>query len=137
MIDDWVLINGVPQKVQAIDSADDEIMADDELYTFCQDRVHSEDDIQPIPLTTEILEKNGWEHDPSMERLIIDCKLFIDRERWMSWDSKYHCLEILIRDSKQLSQYNLKELRLDVPCTNVHELQHALRLCGIEKEITL
>ena len=32
MVGDWVLINDTPHKIQAIDSTDAEIQADDELY---------------------------------------------------------------------------------------------------------
>ena len=32
MIGDWVLINNIPHKIQAIDSIDAEIQADDEIY---------------------------------------------------------------------------------------------------------
>ena len=32
MCGDWVLINCTPHKIQAIDSVDEEISADDELY---------------------------------------------------------------------------------------------------------
>ena len=38
MIGDWVLINNIPHKIQAIDSIDAEIQADDELYYVGEDR---------------------------------------------------------------------------------------------------
>ena len=57
---DWVLINNTPHKIQAIDSIDAEILADDELYYVGEDRCHSEDKIEGIPITPEILEKNGF-----------------------------------------------------------------------------
>ena len=34
---DWVLINNTPHKIQAIDSIDAEILADDELYYVGED----------------------------------------------------------------------------------------------------
>lgn len=60
MCGDWVLINGTPRKIQAIDSIDAEIQADDDLYYVGEDRCHSEDKIEGVPLTPEILEKNGF-----------------------------------------------------------------------------
>ena len=57
---DWVLINNTPHKIQAIDSIDAEILADDELYYVGEDRCHSEDKIEGIQLIPEILEKNGF-----------------------------------------------------------------------------
>lgn len=72
-----------------------------------------EDEYEPIPLTPEILEKN-W---------------FIrDGESW--W---YQDFRIVLSTSKGASLVcgRLKNFAF------VHELQHALRLCGIEKEITI
>ena len=60
MIGDWVLINNAPHKIQAIDSIDAEIQADDELYYVGEDRYHSEDKVEGVPITPEILKKNDW-----------------------------------------------------------------------------
>ena len=60
MVGDWVLINDAPHKIQAIDSIDAEIQADDDLYYVGEDRCHSEDKIEGIPITPEILKKNDW-----------------------------------------------------------------------------
>ena len=57
MIGDWVLINNAPHKIQAIDSINAEIQADDELYYIGEDRHHSGDKVEGIQLTPEILEK--------------------------------------------------------------------------------
>ena len=59
-IGDLILINNTPHKIQAIDSIDAEVQADDELYYVGEDRCHSEDKIEGIPITPEILEKNGF-----------------------------------------------------------------------------
>lgn len=75
----------------------------------------------PIPLTPEILEKNGVEFND------FRCNFFKEDE-----DS---VLEILkgkyIWWSINFAEYTI--LRLDY----VHQLQHAIRLCGIKKEIIL
>lgn len=57
---DWVLINNIPHKIQTIDSMDAEIQADDELYYVGEDRYHSGDKIEGIPITNEILIKNEF-----------------------------------------------------------------------------
>lgn len=49
MIGDWVLINNIPHKIQAIDSIDTEIQADDEIYYIGEDKCHSGDKIEGIP----------------------------------------------------------------------------------------
>ena len=38
---------------------------------------------------------------------------------------------------KVQSLYYLKSLKIPMPITYVHQLQHALKLCGIEKDITI
>ena len=62
MIVDWMLINGVPHRIQAIDDIDAEIQADNTntMYYVGEDRYHSEDEISGVRITSEILEKNGF-----------------------------------------------------------------------------
>lgn len=52
MIGDWVLINDTPHKIQTINSIDLKVQVDSGLYY--------RNKIKSIPLTPEILEKNGW-----------------------------------------------------------------------------
>lgn len=68
---------------------------------------------EPIPLTAEILEKNGF---------------IRDGESW--W---YQDFRIVLSTSKGVSLVCGRQKRFAF----VHELQHALRFCGIEKEIEL
>lgn len=82
-------------------------------------------EIEPIPLTPEILEKIGFETQPNIGYIIDD---------WdgtqIIYDSWNHVLRI-IKDYKTC---------LDIETFNdltIHELQHALRLCGIDKTIEL
>lgn len=76
------------------------------------------DEIEPIPLTLEILEKNGFE--------IID----------ESADFQlYGSPECSIFFTKGTVRYRLETPQASVVCWNVHQLQHALRLAGVEKEI--
>lgn len=75
---------------------------------------------EPIPLTPEILEKNGFEK-------LLD-------------DDGIHYRFVLIEGH---TKFALKYARSVFQWLNpidfkyVHELQHALKLCGIEKEIEL
>ena len=74
--------------------------------------------LEPISITPEILEKNGFEEFDGWRILDMD-----DVEiRWIGT-----ILEIS-------GSYGNIELP-NVQC--VHELQHALRLCGIDKEIVI
>ena len=114
MIGDWVLINNTPHKIQAIDSIDAEIQADDEVYYVGEDRYHSEDKIEGVPLTPEILEKNGWK----------------ETEYWHEYN-----------DGNTIIQYSLSNIwgiinGIEIEhfkCEYVHQLQHLLRLCGLDE----
>jgi len=72
-------------------------------------------DLVPIPLTEEILEKNGWRKEP----ITIDG----DYANWYG--------EIPISQAEDEFNYADIELRY------AHQLQHLLRLCGIEKELVI
>lgn len=94
--------------------------------------------IEPIPLTETILEKNEFEN----------CVVYSNIHFYKSNDKR-----IEVSDNEELlNSLNKWYIRIwyisittkyhghvMMPCeiTYVHELQHALRLCGIEKEIEL
>ena len=110
MCGDWLLINGTPHKIQAIDSIDAEIQADEELYFVGEDRHHSEDKIEGIPITPEILEKNGWRYDMDDMWQHEEVDFYIEK-----WNGRFQC-------------YEINQIKLD----SVHELQRALRCCGLK-----
>ena len=112
IIGDWILINNAPHKIQATDSIDAEIQADDELYYVGEDRHHSEDNIEGILITPEILEKNGWKDRENLMELRVNedtCFLwskgygvftgaFINQTDCYICDFKYvHTLQHLLR----------------------------------------
>ena len=72
-------------------------------------------DLKPIPLNAKILGENG---------------LLDDRhsEYWVSYDA---------HDEEWYFNCSMAFVDMRVAVSTVHELQHALRLCGIEKEIVL
>ena len=74
----------------------------------------------PIPLTPEILEKNGFTKDLDLDNV----------HYWFTLIDEHIRFSILhVRNVFQwLGPLDFKY---------VHELQHALRLCGIKKEIEL
>lgn len=127
---DWVLINNTPHKIQAIDSIDAEILADDELYYVGEDRCHSEDKIEGIPLTPEILEKNGFERS-----VITPSKFYrnIDNERLMfcSYGSCYGLGYVHWNESNDADI--MHRLEVQQPIMYIHQMQHALRLCGLDE----
>ena len=70
-----------------------------------------DDQPQPIPLTAEILEKNGWWYD--VEDMWLHDKVDFSIEKW---NGRFQC-------------YNINQIKLD----SVHQLQHALCLCGLNE----
>ena len=93
----------------------------------------SYDNVYPIPLTTEILEKNGYtSHDDLAGRGV----------EWISEDNR-----IIMSDweydinSNNHWYIHIDNEDMDTICTAeityVHEFQHLLKLCKIEKKITL
>lgn len=115
---DWVLINGTPRRVQAVDGVDNEIMADNELYTLAEDRYHSEDKVDGVLITPEILKKNGFKDGQYFAELYIQ-----------GWH--------VISDAHNLCMECERGWHMNIPCRCVHELQHAFNLVGINKEIEL
>ena len=89
-------------------------------------------DIDPIPLTAEILEKNGW----------LPPRAGISRDTWW-WTNKVDTAieaseyqgewQLTIIEQREI-QYNY---RLGLGLKYVHQLQHALRLAAVKKEIEL
>lgn len=91
--------------------------------------------INPIPLTPEILEKNGWK-DISTHTL-KGCDTFRLCLEQRSFD---YTLTLKMRDYFRLDSYDDRVYTLcevNFGFKYVHQLQHALRLCGVEKEIVL
>ena len=93
--------------------------------------VWTEDEIQPVPLTPEMLEKNGFSLDDSGDWY----------QREVSMKERNFWLNIAFRDDG-VSIYDLDvftgtKFSICMHLNYVHELQHALKLCGIDKEITL
>lgn len=89
----------------------------------------SVEDVNPIPLTPEILEKNGFKE--------ISC----GTSYVYGLTDDYYTIAIdELSDSIWRVEYLNREFNLPL-CRNtvsfVHELQHALRLYGIEKEIEI
>ena len=80
------------------------------------------EDITPIPLTPEILEKNGFTHDKWSKKIWR----YEDEESEVVYYIENNGLEITTDDCK-----------INMVCKSVAELQHALRLAKVGKEIVL
>ena len=131
-IGDLILINNTPHKIQAIDNIDAEILADDELYYVGEDRCHSEDKIEGIPITPEILEKNGF-YDSYTKR---HYKRFYSNGCFdIAISLVYREIEVSKvcgagTDCEEEEYGSAIAFGNDI-C--VHTLQHTLRLCGLDE----
>ncbi len=139
-VGDLILINNTPHKIQAIDSIDAEILADDELYYVGEDRCHSEDKIEPIPLTPEILEKNEFSSDTFLTdewgrkvyfKEFPGCVVEpADLGKYIFGITKYWSKTY--SDGSLIDWGTMYESRI-YNLQYVHELQHALRLCKLNE----
>lgn len=119
---DYVHVNGGVCRVESISPFD--IRISDNKGDFYHKHT---DNLQPIHLTAEILTKNGFN---------------IERHRDLGGDV-FGSLNTYWLGG-EIGTFRLQKYELDdefqfglAKIKYVHELQHALRLCGIEKEIEL
>lgn len=93
------------------------------------------DELAGIPLTPEILEKNGFEKLDFSHFQIGDRRLVLDADgRWdgpLSWHWVVTEIDTNAKGQQVVLDYYVATINY------VHELQRALRICGIEKEINL
>ena len=88
-----------------------------------------ENELFPIPLTPEILEKNGFVKNEKAKSK--KSHTIIDSDVYISWWRNRANIVVLRR------HIGLSSNHVNVDAKHVHQLQHALRLCGIEKAIEI
>lgn len=129
MVGDWVAIpHGFA--MQIVDVGEDYAYAtwegnESDPWEFCD---KEGDEPEPIPLTPEILEKNGWLNDPYSRLSLQDGK-------WLEFYWYEHRLQKYWEGTDEW-QNHTKQLELVFKAGSifyVHELQHALRLCGLNE----
>lgn len=90
------------------------------------------DYLSPIPITAEILEKNGWSTD------VMYAILRIDEQRHLEYYFHEHRLRKYFCGVDEWQNHaKVNDITFAVHCYSVHQLQHALRLAGVDKEINL
>ena len=86
------------------------------------------DELEGVELTPEILEKNGWEafhRWKNMKGILIDVYYQHFNKGIIDILFKDNSIEVYCEDV------------LDIFVTSIHQLQNALRLIGIDKEIVI
>ena len=137
MVGDWVYCI-YPSINKCLRVAEIKTVADDELKIVLFDDIRlvfSEKYIDPIPLTPEILEKNGFEKLDFSHFQIGDRRLVLDADgRWdgpLSWHWVVTEMDTNAKGQSVVLDYYIATIN------HVHELQHCLKLCGIDKTIEL
>lgn len=123
-VGDWVSLDGEHYKVTNIGSS-----SVDTTYGGITSNEH----IEPIPLTEDILAKNGFYRSPRWhycEITIGNFKIYVQ----LGCGGKIDYVHITSKLSNALAR---KEIDVTTHINYVHQLQHLLRLCGIEKEFEL
>ena len=96
MIGDWILYGDKPVKVLQL--------SENDKYDW----------VKPIPLTYEILKKNGWK----------------DAELWCEYLDDRATIQSCLPDMRGIiNGIEIKEFQ----CKYVHQYQHLLRLCGLDE----
>ena len=126
MIGDYVQLNGSPYVIEEM-SKKGWVHITDQVHNL---RVQMSTDyildfIEGIPLTVEILESNGFEKKGHRYGIYDD---YFDFEMYEyndgTWLVSYHCCEMSLPDEQVL-------------IFHVHQLQHFMRHCGIDKVLKL
>ena len=111
MIGDWYYWEAEGKKYPMRVTKDTFKLSDEDISNF-----------QPIPLTVEILEKNGFETHQSGVRMFFE-------------HDDYRLCYYLNSSNRFTSFNNIDGSLVQKVIANVHQLQHALKICGIDKKI--
>lgn len=126
-IGDWVLIDEVlgsePARALRV------TMAGRSMFKGSSGQIYGSlgGDISPLPITPEILEKNGFEKRDNHTWHNDELACVIHRFGRKHWDIRLH---------PKTRKYRAVRMGID-NIEYIHQLQHALRIAGVEKEIEL
>ena len=131
-VGDWVQDkNGIYAKVLGIENWSDGYMLNIEL-SGVNVGVTPLASVHPIPITPEILEANGWRNDG------MYAILRIDEHRHLEYYFHEHRLRKYFCGVDEWQNHaKVNDITFAVHCYSVHQLQHALRLAGVGKEIVI
>ena len=135
MIGDWVLYEGEPYQIRQLGIFGENRDGED-FPAVCVGKpngiglILERNEIKPIPLTPEILEKNGWIYNNEDEKFFP--------QTWVGGGLMLHGADDCGYCIVVTSDYDDEDTN-DTPfiILYVHELQHALKLRRIKKEIIL
>lgn len=119
MIGDWVRTPDGIGTIRTIKEESDYAV----VYVDNLDCYFRLQNIEPIELTKYILDRNGWKYENYCDECGGDDEYYIQ-----------DCFDIHINGTK----YEIRCIdAINIQLDYVHQLQHALKVVGIEKEIVL
>lgn len=120
-IGDYVRLKRTKEIVWVFEIDGDRNVINNEPDGYCSEKNIGVDDVEPIPLTPEMLERNGFELRDSF---------FYHRI-----DEKPHHYDFKLKNGGVFTSegYTLECGIYHLTIRYVHELQHALRLCGLNE----
>lgn len=126
MIGDWVMVNNSPCKIYSINEHG--------VFSEKGTAYYSTEEIEAIPITPEILEKNGWYLKPLMKGDPDSCWLYKNDKITLSLNFPSES-ERFAGVLGIFTEHAIRTLPgfLWQDTLYVHELQHALRLCGLDE----
>ena len=125
-VGDWVYYKegNTPYSIRSIyrTGIQDCVVLNDDKYS--EGVIAFVDRLTPIPITAEILVKNGFVRSTSQFIVYHTDKV------WISYDKPSETWSVTMYINDNTSNLHANIL-------HIHELQHALRLAGVDKEINL
>lgn len=131
MICDYVKHNGTTKIIDAVYLYSVSVHDSSEEWSISEAKTYPVDDIEPIPLTEDILVKNGFSYTANVIGR-HNCKCYELEQKGV-----YHMTISIYKNEITCELDKVDAMYMNVVTNFVHQLQHLLRLCGIEKKIEL
>ena len=129
MKDDWVSVNGLSARVVELMQSSNlpmiSVRISGNLFDF------SEEEVSPIPLSEELLKKNGFEPMIYTDPGNNDSYIYYE---WIPTDEKYKQKCIMLWPNNE-GGYSYGDNLSDIVITFLHELQHLMKICKVKVEI--
>ena len=133
MIGDFIFSKG--NEIHTVQGLDEDVNGRWWYYSPEHQSWCAVDEAKPIPLTPEILEKNGF----------TEVKTYYPYPTYECREIEKCVIRIAFPQNSDKTKFNKTFYEIDsewcfiehINCEFVHELQHAPKLCGINKQIVL
>lgn len=124
-----------PIRIKGISEDSDMVIADIEIVDEWGSIMMKCEHLRPIPITAEMLEKNGFEFEKASRWHICELE---DKTRINVWIGRNNEGRIEVSKPDPFEDFHhFKYADIEVLNIAVHHLQHLIRLAGLDKEINL